>query len=638
MVGSRLTARFLVAVTLTLGQLACGVEEPEVERHDFEPADLVTLLDQKLERRLLASIQASGEGLETEPEDRSGVTISRGTLAGPVARVDRGNIYLPWGARVEYPVELTGPASIEIERLQNRGRVKGTLRVGWTPGDSEPQLLAEYSPGGGLKIRLPSNGLTVGRLSLTAHGWGEPEEFSDGMLIFNPFLVPSQGRPPLETGARAGSAAPPTIVIYLIDALRADHVGCYGYEGGTTPFIDSFADESAVFVNAQAQSPWTRSSVASVMTGLTPQVHSANDDDQGLADEITTLAELLGGAGYRTMAVTGNSNAGPSAGFSQGFDDFIHLRKNGRKVPRSSEIHQVIVDLLDRDDIPRQPLFLFVHTVDPHAPYAPPEPFRSRFAASVTNPKLGSIKSILRLDEEDSPSAAAIAGLRQLYDAEIAANDDSFGRLVALLRSRQLFDQTLLILLSDHGEEFYDHGGSTHGRTLYTEMLDVPLVIKLPEAGGHGIRVDEVVQHIDILPTVTGLVGIETPPRCRGTGLMPLLRESRRSDPFRVATAHLDLRGRQMTSLLYGRWKLMQRLRDGDRQPPRLYELTVDPEEEDDIATAKPAVVRILLDRLHAEQTLDGEGYAAPLLGPSEKKEMRQQLEALGYLEDLHEE
>ena len=148
-----------------------------------------------------------------------------------------------------------------------------------------------------------------------------------------------------------------------------------------------------------------------------------------------------------------------------------------------------------------------------------------------------------------------IADLLALYDAEIAANDASFGALLAELEQRGLYDDSLIILLSDHGEEFYDHGGWTHGRTLYAEMLDTPLIVKLPDMED-GVRVSEIAEHIDLLPTVADYLGLGVPEGVQGRSLLPVMRRSVPADWRDRAMAHFDLRGRVLTSLVDGSWKM----------------------------------------------------------------------------------
>jgi hypothetical protein len=309
------------------------------------------------------------------------------------------------------------------------------------------------------------------------------------LRLIEPRIVtpPSPAEAPARSAAPRRSAGRPNIIVYLIDTLRADHLGAYGYARATSPSIDAFAARATLFANARAQTSWTRTSIASIFTGRRPHHHGVNDRDDALPETAVTLAELLRQQGYSTAGFTTNGNVVSALGFGQGFDIYQYLAgrdENGRPLgirhpQRSDELNtRALTWLAER---PRdQPFFLYLHAIDPHYPYTPPPSVRARLAAGV-DPSLGTLAMLAKLVFlQHVASDEELSGIVQLYDAQIAFNDRSFGILCRKLKWQGLFDDALIVLLADHGEEFLDHGGWEHGRSLYDEMLRVPLVFKWP--------------------------------------------------------------------------------------------------------------------------------------------------------------
>ena len=254
---------------------------------------------------------------------------------------------------------------------------------------------------------------------------------------------------------------------------------------------------------------------------------------------------------------------------------------------RSTAVNEAVETWLNkrRSD---EPVFLWVHTIDPHLPYQPPEPFKSRFAADVEDPTIGATSNFVKRVAKGRFSARAVADVKALYAAEVAANDDSFGRFLELLATAGLEDDAIVIFLSDHGEEFMDHGDWTHGKTLHAEVLDTPLVVRLPGQTA-GVRIAGRAQHVDLMPTVLDLVGLEGPAGTHGRSLVPLLRAEGGAPS--VATSYLDLRGRQMSGLLLGSWKLIQRDSWRGSRSPLLFDLAADPLEAQSLASERLEVL-----------------------------------------------
>ncbi len=346
----------------------------------------------------------------------------------------------------------------------------------------------------------------------------------------------SPRRPPV------GEAIPrrANVLIYLVDTLRSDRLGILGYPRPITPNIDRFAESSSLFLNAIGQSSWTKASVGSIFTGLWPPAHGAIGWKHKLSSEIETLAERLQADGYRTAAFVTNPNVVRTFGFTQGFDEYT------RKLKRpSDEVNQMVFDWFEgrKDD---DPFLLYVHTMDPHAPYAPREPFKSKFAPTADE--------IPQWQPRWRWPMEALPYLSDLYDAEIAFNDASFGQLLGFLEERGLYDDTLIVFVSDHGEEFKEHGRWRHGANLHAETLNFPLIVKFPDQQV-GTRVETAVQHIDLLPTILASVGLEIPEALEGRDLAPIAMAD-------LAACRDGLVG-DLLSLAPGKWSAEPQPREG---------------------------------------------------------------------------
>jgi arylsulfatase A-like enzyme len=284
------------------------------------------------------------------------------------------------------------------------------------------------------------------------------------------------------------------ILLISMDTLRADHLGAYGYARPTSPNIDALASDSVVFERAFSQSAWTRPAHASMLTGLYPVEHGIVEMTRrsGLDESIPTLATILSDAGYRTGAFTGGANMSAHFGFDNGFESY---RSPGRRF----ENHLPAVERwFDRDD--GRPWFLFVHAFDAHRPYKSLPSDREALGLSMTVPK--GTRSACRTGADP----AAVAPLVAEYDAAIHRGDRSLGRLLELVEQHGGTEKTVIVFTSDHGEEFLEHGRCFHIRTLYREVAQVPLIVKVPgfEAG----RVEQVVPaSTAVVPTVLELVG-----------------------------------------------------------------------------------------------------------------------------------
>ncbi|NIM07318.1 MAG: sulfatase-like hydrolase/transferase, partial [Armatimonadetes bacterium] len=313
----------------------------------------------------------------------------------------------------------------------------------------------------------------------------------------------------------------PNIVVILVDALRPDHLGTYGYPRPTSPNLDRLAEDSIVFENAFAQSHSTFLSVPSLFTSLFPL--EATKKKLGffsLREETTTLAERLVRAGYLTAAFSTNVIVHSDYGLHQGFANFF-CEHDLPAVPLTDEV----LKWLEKNS--RRPFFLYMHYMDTHSPYAPQGRFHAEFVPQDYRP---SRKIILRAHGRDLKRLIKIgyefteedkAFVTGSYDGEIAFVDWNIGRIIERLRQMDLYDDTVVLLLADHGEELWEHGSVEHAKTLYDEIIRVPLILKLPASEARsGERVSTAVELLDVHPTLIELAGLPPTPGARGKSLL----------------------------------------------------------------------------------------------------------------------
>lgn len=550
-------------------------------------------------------------------------------------------LHLPPETEVAFTLDLPKDSWLAVSPAVATGEGGGTLMVTWSRIGDDLVSREELSLGTG-QARLRLTGKTAERLRLVVSPSGEENmglELSELLILRQ---APQSEKSYEKVEGTGGVGLEPTvnatggrvnILVYLVDALRADHLGCYGYNRPTTPQIDKFASQAVLFENAQAQSPWTRASVASVFSGLWPETHGAQDREHILSDKTTTLAEILQRDGYATFGFTGNGNSHAPWGFGQGFESLLFIRgRAGQHFARSEEIHEAALEWIDQRDTAK-PFFLWVHTIDPHAPYEAPDPFRSEFAPNVTDSNAGSIGRLAELDRNHHTiTQADIDTLINLYDAEVAANDASFGKLLDELRVRDLYDSTLIVFLSDHGEEFFDHGGWAHGKTLYSEMLDVPLIIKAPFQKD-GLRLPDSAQHIDLLPTIVDYAGAPMPGVLPGRSLRGRMTLNSMNHAHPVAIAQMRLDGRVGSSMIEGQWKVVVRNYDGVEAFPRLHDRKADVSERKNFSFDEPLLAERLASEMRRIELTGLRLHDREELDLDSNPDLLEELKALGYVE-----
>ncbi len=405
----------------------------------------------------------------------------------------------------------------------------------------------------------------------------------------------------LLTSCGSGGGRPQQIILISMDTCRADHLGCYGFRGRTTPNLDRLAQEAVLCTNVISPVPMTLPAHSSMLSGTIPPTHGVRDNQHfNLGDATQTLPELLKPLGYRTAAFVSSVVIRADRGLEQGFDSYDDQFRNPRRVKdglecMGGEITQKAVAWLrsHREDS----FFLFLHYYDPHEPYEPPHPYSMRFGDD-------------------------------LYAGEIAYTDDCIGRVITELQELELYDDCLLIITGDHGEMLGEHGEAEHAYFIYQAAIHVPLIFKLP-GGSEGRRIERVAGLVDIVPTVCGMVGIDPPGVVRGEDLSPWFNGDAPPEEERLLYCESLWPTRYEANPLLGvvtdRWKYIRTTR------PELYDLNADPAETRNLASEERQRATVLNDRLLQiidEATLEEASSSQAELDA----ETQEQLASLGYI------
>ena len=318
--------------------------------------------------------------------------------------------------------------------------------------------------------------------------------------------------------AGCGSPGPsrPNVVLVIIDTLRADRLGCYGYGRDTTPGLDSLAAEGMRWTRVQGQSSWTLPAVTTILTGLSPRAHgarlNARERTMWMASPgAATAITLLQDAGYRTLGLFNVVLLSERMGFHRGFHRF-HCNRQGHGM--AGESVDRALGWLQAEAEGEEPFLLVLHLFDPHSPYDPPQPWDTLYASSSEGDTAWSFTPAGAVAD-----TTARKRLEDLYDGEIAWTDSQLSRLWAGIRGMGLADETLVLVTADHGEEFLEHGYVEHGRTLYQEITRVPMIASGPGIPSGSVG-ELVVSHLDVLPTILAAAGVEAPAGLPGRDLL----------------------------------------------------------------------------------------------------------------------
>jgi arylsulfatase A-like enzyme len=440
---------------------------------------------------------------------------------------------------------------------------------------------------------------------------------------------------------------PPDVFMVVVDTLRADRFGATRRGTSLTPFLDELARTSTVFHDAYSTSPWTSPSVASLFTSRYPSQHGVQDFESALPGGEETLAEILAANGIVAGGFSSNLLVGRSRGFQQGFRFFRALGTRDVGSQHRSEravdaARRAIRWIDERPETPRERLFVYLHVMDPHAPYAPDRNARARVFGSDPEPDVDAVNEVMRHHTTTPIPESTRRAVVALYDAEVSSTDTALELFFSALAERGRLDDSIVIVTADHGEELWDHGMFGHHHSLYAEVLRVPLLIRMP---GQMRRRDvfEAVSLLDVAPTVLDLLGVAAPSRFEGRSLVPWLEGSPPAEDAlgRIVGAELLLppklrRTPHERTVIVGDKQL---IRNFDGVEHVLDLAPVDAGTPGDAANAsrvrpeERAALRDEIDRLIAHVT----DPDAPRQGARQRVELdeaeRAELRALGYLE-----
>ncbi len=456
------------------------------------------------------------------------------------------------------------------------------------------------------------------------------------------------------SGPPSGAPRRPDVLLVVIDTLRVDHVGAYGYPRPTTPELDRIAAEGVTFLNARSSSSWTRPAVGSIFTSLFPSEHGAVSTGSPLRSDVATLPALLQAAGYVTVGVSANFvHVSEASGFARGFDVFTTVQSD---VPSAGEEHVWATQKPDgnvryvrdgtgeevnravRERLPPPgdaPLFLYVQYMDPHAGYTPPPDLRQKFVRDpafdrASPPATAAVLNAF-VAQGTLPGPLALGRFIDLYDAEIAAADRALGELVRELEARGR--PLVMAVVADHGEAFGEHHALTHGVNLFDELLRVPLIVRDGRAPRAGDKRTEPVDVLDVPTTLLAAAGVPAPSALRGRDLLAPAAGLRPRDsiaelaPDPLAAWFLQQVRKHRYAVSRLPWKLI--VSRDDREV--LFDLARDPREA---APLDPKTEPVAAELGASGRAIAGRPSEPPQpAAPALDEQTRAGLKALGYVE-----
>lgn len=430
----------------------------------------------------------------------------------------------------------------------------------------------------------------------------------------------------------------PNVVLIVVDTLRADRLGCYGHEANTSPTVDLMAAEGVVFENVYAQRSITWPSVTSIMSSQYPAQHGVRDNGEEQPQSLTTIGSVLGHKGYRTAAFLGNMTTANHPGYKEKFPV--------PNVPTNCERDAWITDrfikwLHERRD--SEPFMAWLHYMAPHKPYQPPREYEMMFDPDY-NGKINGLPEVLdpiTLNQVDLP-ARDVEHVRALYDACVRFTNDQIRRVLIALEESNLKDNTIIVFTSDHGEGLFERNHYFyHGCSMYDNCLHVPLIIVWEKKLPGKLAVKDVLESIDISPTILDLLSIETPSSFQGKSLLPFIEDNGSNSTLAYAEWQ-----DKMATIRSDRWRYVwnpdnfrpdgnpynyveDERRFGYFIPPEaLYDRVAEPTEENNLLGDYPSEVETMRKKLSQWKTSLPWTY---YVGKKDEKSM-EEIKSLGYI------
>ena len=419
------------------------------------------------------------------------------------------------------------------------------------------------------------------------------------------------------------------VILVTVDTLRPDVLSCYNPLGVPTPHIDQLSQDSILFSKAISAGPWTLPSLSSLMTGLSPFVHRTTKSSSKLPDRFKTLAEYITEAGYYTTGIGFNYYLIPSINLSQGFVEYDFFQ--GPRERPTSDITKLATKWLKANR--KKDFFLWVHYYDPHVPYSPPDNFQPE---GEPPPRIGRsfAKHYEIRNKKLIPSPTEKQWIKKLYEGEVRYVDENVGEILDTLKRLNIYDESLIVFTSDHGEEFWEHNGYEHGHALYNEVLQVPLIIKLPRSASKR-RIDTWVSTERITPTILDILGIEYDRNyLSGGSLAPLWKANQTDLNGTPIISKGTLYFQEQESVIFGDMKYIHFLGTGREE---LYDLASDPREKVSISPSSPGAIQearnLLTEHKETARKLVNHYGTLELEQVHFDKETTEKLKSLGYIQ-----
>ncbi|MCP4606839.1 MAG: sulfatase [Proteobacteria bacterium] len=563
---------------------------------------------------------------KTDNAEKEGVILCLPTTLSYYAEIPRGaSLCFTAAAVIAGGATKTSDATLKLRVTPVDGnKPTDLLSRNYTSGKWREEMV-DLSPMAGrfVKMDFIAEGSLGGRLAL-----GEPA------LRLAPSRIETKGR-------KARNA-----VVVLIDTLRADKLTVYSKTRVRTPAFDKFAKESTLFERCQAPSNWTKPSCATVLTGLYPDTHKARGHSSKLASSLKMASEMFLSSGFATGAFIANGYLATEFGFNRGWTKYINFIRE-KKQTEAEHVFKESLDFIAANK--DKPFFTYIQTIDPHVPYDPPSEDLKLYDATeydgpVQNRSTGNLleefkRKRVELNTRDRRR------LEALYDGEVTYHDRYFGHFLDGLNKLGVLNDTMIIVCSDHGEEFFDHDSVGHGHTLHQELLHVPLVIRAPGVVPAGKRIKSEVGLGDILPTLLAATNAPLPKRIEGRDLLPICNGGL-PDPLCAAFSsfYSEADSRNLSwAVRKGDFKLRMR----GPAVTYLYNLASDPRERTDVDTRYPLALRALRialgqfiaapdKRNWTSGQIAGQIVGAPKTHDEQAEmpeDLKQQLRALGYIQ-----
>jgi len=447
--------------------------------------------------------------------------------------------------------------------------------------------------------------------------------------------------PETEAAALIGSPEPPQgVILIMIDTLRKDHTSLYGYERDTTPTLAKMASEGVLFLDNISQATWTKVATTSIMTSLYPQSHGVHDSPDRLPAAAKTIAEIYRAGGYATASFASNGFTGRNTNLHQGFEE-VHeagsLHNQGSKTSRP--VVDRVVDWLERHA--DSPYFMFVHVFDPHSDFEPRAPYNTMWAdpaekeehqeqrqkaldyakAKDETRQFNELPKAEDLEATGTDAKAWMEYEKSWYDGSIRGMDAELARLLERLRSLGIAEDTLIAVVTDHGEELHEHGRMGHAMQAYGEIANVAMMLHRPGSVPAGVRVEDTTRSIDLMPTLLNLSGLPVPEAAQGRSTLPLVAAYRDAsgEEARAAAAELGWETRpavteehkrdhtnayqteyddESYAIVFEGWKLIHNVQTMHKAEYELYDHANDPLDAKDVADANPEMVEKLNSEL----------------------------------------